>query len=112
MHQQVSYGHLFVYFRMPYIGQSEASKTFERKGLSYRGFNFKGTNILGYGNWLFRYLVLSNLISFNDNMELLIDIMQNINNSLWKDMDNNGSIIKEFFRTLFPIRKNVLMTTL
>ena len=89
-----------IYFRMAYIGKSKESKTFERKGSSYRGFNFKGKNVLGYGNCLFKALVMINLIPFNDHMELRINIMQRIKNYLCKDKDKSGPIIKEFSRHL------------
>ena len=39
-------------------------------------------------------MVMRNIHSFNDHMELRIDIMQKIKNYLWKDNDENGSILR------------------
>ena len=43
---------------------------------------------------------MSNLLPFNYDMELHIDIMQKIKNFLWKDKYKNGSILKDFSKTL------------
>ena len=45
-------------------------------------------------------MVMSNLLPFNYDMELHIDIMQKIKNFLWKDKYKNGSILKDFSKTL------------
>ena len=78
--------------------QSLESKHFEKGGFAYRGVNFKPADLLVCGNCIFRALVLSELIPFNDHLELRKDLMGRMRNVLRDDSDI-GIFLEYFFRS-------------
>ena len=82
---------------MNFKNQSLDLKQFEKWGFTYRSVNFKPTDALGDGNFLFRYLVFIEFITFNDYLELSKDIVVMMRNFLQDDSDID-IILKYFFK--------------
>ena len=66
--------------------------------MAYLGVNFKHTDVLGDGNWLFCALVLSEFISFNDHLELRRYLVGRMRNVLQYD-SYIVIILKYFFKS-------------
>ena len=80
---------------MTFRNQSIESNQFEKRVFAYCDVNFKPTDVLGDGNFLFCDLVLSEFIPFNENLELRKDLVGRMRKVLQDDSDI-GIILKYF----------------
>ena len=55
---------------MTFRNQSIESNQFEKRVFAYCDVNFKPTDVLDDGNFLFRALVISEFIPFNDHLDV------------------------------------------